>query len=98
MEFRHRSWTEARDLLRDQGIAWCVAETDDKDPAPEDLSWTPAGYLRLRKTAYSDEELQAWADRIRPALADGADVFCYLKHEEEGFGPKMAKKLGAMVG
>ena len=57
MEFRHPSWTEARELLLSQGIAWCVAETDDKDPGPDDLSWEPAGYLRLRKTEYTDEEL-----------------------------------------
>ena len=93
MEFRHPSWTEARELLLSQGIAWCVAETDDKDPEPDDLSWEPAGYLRLRKTEYTDDELKAWAARIRPALAAGSDVFCYFKHEDEGASPKMAKRL-----
>jgi uncharacterized protein YecE (DUF72 family) len=93
MEFRHPSWTEARDLLLAQGVAWCVAETDEKDPGPEDLSWAPAGYLRLRKTEYTDDELRAWADRIGPAIDAGADVFCYLKHEEGGASPKMAKRL-----
>jgi uncharacterized protein YecE (DUF72 family) len=93
MEFRHPSWVEARDLLRDQGIAWCVAQTDDKDPEAGDLSWVPAGYLRLRKTEYSDEELQEWAARIRSALDKGGDVFTYFKHEDEGASPKMAKRL-----
>jgi uncharacterized protein YecE (DUF72 family) len=93
MEFRHPSWTEARDLLLDQGVAWCVAETDEQDPKPEDLSWEPVGYLRLRKTEYSDEELKEWASRIGPALEAGADVFCYFKHEDEGASPKMAKRL-----
>ena len=37
MEFRHPSWNEARELLRSQGVAWCVAETDEQDPSPEDL-------------------------------------------------------------
>ena len=87
MEFRHASWFEAKDLLKSQGVAWCVAETDDKDPKPEDLSWEPAGYLRLRKTEYDDAELQTWAERIRPALEGGADVFCYFKHEDEGASP-----------
>jgi uncharacterized protein YecE (DUF72 family) len=98
MEFRDDSWREARDLLRSQGVAWCVAETDDKDPSPEDLSWEPAGYLRLRKTEYSDEELAAWAKRIGPALEAGAEVFCYFKHEDEGASPKMAKRLEDMLG
>ncbi len=93
MEFRDDSWREARDLLRSQGVAWCVAETDDKDPSPEDLSWEPAGYLRLRKTEYTDDELASWAGRIGPALDAGAEVFCYFKHEDEGASPKMAKRL-----
>ena len=97
MEFRHPSWSEARELLLEQGMAWCVAETDDQDPCPEDLSWEPAGYLRLRKTEYSDEELATWADRIRTALDAGSDVFTYFKHEDDAFGPKMAKRLENIV-
>jgi uncharacterized protein YecE (DUF72 family) len=97
MEFRHPSWREARDLLLEQGIAWCVAETDEQDPGPEDLSWEPFGFLRLRKTEYSDQELGAWAGRIGPALEAGQDVYCYLKHEDEGASTKMADRLGALV-
>ena len=97
MEFRHASWLEARDLLRDQGVAWCVAQTDEKDPTPEEISWDPAGYFRLRKTEYTDDELTAWAERIGTALAGGADVFCYFKHEDEGASPKMAKRLEATL-
>ncbi len=93
MEFRHASWAEARDTLLARGVAWCVAETDEKDPRPEDLSWEPVGYLRLRKTEYTDEELATWAGRIRPALDAGASVYCYFKHEDEGASPKMAKRL-----
>ena len=93
MEFRHPSWSEARELLLSQGIAWCVAETDEKDPGPDDLSWEPAGYLRLRKLEYTDDELKAWAAKIRPALDAGSDVFCYFKHEEEGASPQQAKRL-----
>jgi uncharacterized protein YecE (DUF72 family) len=98
MEFRHPSWIEARDLLLSQGVAWCVAETDEKDPGPDELSWEPAGYLRLRKTGYTDDELTAWAARIRPALAAGSDVFCYFKHEDEGASPKMAERLRTALG
>jgi uncharacterized protein YecE (DUF72 family) len=93
MEFRHPSWKESRDLLRERGLAWCVAETDDHDPSPEDLSWEPAGYLRLRKTEYAENELRAWAGRIGPALDAGATVFTYFKHEDEGASPKLAKRL-----
>jgi uncharacterized protein YecE (DUF72 family) len=98
MEFRHPSWRDARDLLLEQGVAWCVAETDEQDPGPDDLSWEPFGFLRLRKTEYSDEELKAWAERIAPALEAGHDVYCYFKHEDEGASPKMANRLTDAVG
>ena len=98
MEFRHPSWKEARELLLSQGVAWCVAETDTQDPGPDDLSWEPAGYLRLRKTEYTDDELKAWAARIGPAVEAGHDVFVYFKHEGEGASPKMAKRLEEILG
>ena len=88
MEFRHASWNEAKDLLRDQGIARCVAETDERDPKPEELSWEPVGYLRLRKTEYGDEELEGGRKGSGPALESGADIFCYFKHEEDGVRPE----------
>jgi len=97
MEFRHASWVEARELLLDQGVAWCVAETDEKDPGPDDLSWEPFGFLRLRKTEYSDEELASWAGRIRPALEAGNDVYCYFKHEDDGASTAMADRLRATL-
>ena len=97
MEFRHPSWGEARDFLHEQGIAWCVAETDEKDPGPDDLSWEPYGYLRLRKTEYTEDELAGWAERIGPALGAGGDVYCCFKHEGEGMSPRMAKTLEALV-
>ena len=97
MEFRHPSWKEARELLLSQGVAWCVAETDTQDPGPDDLSWEPAGYLRLRKTDYTDEELKGWAARIDPAVQAGHDVFVYFKHEDEGASTKMAKRLETIL-
>ena len=98
MEFRHPSWAAARDALLERSVAWCVAETDDKDPKPEDLSWEPVGYLRLRKTEYSDEELATWAERIRPALDAGGTVFTYFKHEDEGASPEDGEAAGSDAG
>jgi uncharacterized protein YecE (DUF72 family) len=93
MEFRHDSWAAARERLLSAGVGWCVAETDDKDPRPEDLSWEPVGYLRLRKTEYSDDELAVWAERIGAALSTDATIYCYFKHEDLGASPQMAKRL-----
>ena len=95
-EFRHPSWEEARELLAAQGVAWCVAETDEN--ARSALSWEPFGYLRLRKTEYSDDEVKEWAGLIGPALEGGNDVYCYFKHEDEGMSPQMAKRLETLLG
>jgi uncharacterized protein YecE (DUF72 family) len=97
MEFRHPSWDEAWPLLAESGIARCVADTDEREVAEDGLSWQPFGYLRLRRTEYSDAALGIWAGRIRAALDGGSDVYCYFKHEDSAAGPRMALRLGAMV-
>jgi uncharacterized protein YecE (DUF72 family) len=94
-EFRTASWEEARDVLTSQGVAWCVAETDENPRGAS--SWEPFGYLRLRKTEYSDDDIKEWAGLIGPALADGHDVYCYFKHEDEGMSPQMALRLEEML-
>jgi uncharacterized protein YecE (DUF72 family) len=98
MEFRHESWAAARDLLADQGVAWCVAETDETTGAREAFTAEPFGYLRLRKEEYAEEELTAWAEMIGKAAADGRDVYCFLKHEEKGAGPRFAETLARLLG
>src|SRR4051812_14746072 len=95
MEFRHPSWLEARPILAAQGVAWCSAETDEKEP--DEPSWAPFGYLRLRKTEYTDDELHKWAERISPALADGHDVYVYFKHEDGAASAKSAVRLQEML-
>src|SRR6185436_14365143 len=95
MEFRHPSWLEARPILAAQGVAWCSAETDDKEA--DEPSWEPFGYLRLRKTEYTDDELHKWAERISPALADGRDVYVYFKHEDGAASAKWAVQLQEML-
>jgi uncharacterized protein YecE (DUF72 family) len=98
-EFRHETWNtdEVRDLLRTHDAAWCVADTDEI-PCTFARTARDFAYLRLRKTAYEDEELAGWAKQIREALADGVDVYCYFKHKDESRGVHFAQSLGAMLG
>jgi uncharacterized protein YecE (DUF72 family) len=96
-EFRHPSWAEAASLLADRGVAWCVADTDEA-PAPEGpLPAAPLAYVRLRRARYGEDELLGWARRIGAALASGADVYCYVKHEEGAAGPALAARLRELV-
>jgi uncharacterized protein YecE (DUF72 family) len=96
-EFRHPSWTEARPILRDQGAAWCVAETDATEADALPPIEPPFGFLRLRKEAYKDEELRRWADRIGNAIGEGLDVFAYLKHEEGVAAPRHAERIASLL-
>ena len=50
-------------------------------------------YLRLREPPYNKAALAGWAERIRPLLADGIDVYCFFKHEEEPQAPRYAERL-----
>jgi uncharacterized protein YecE (DUF72 family) len=97
MEFRHDSWRQAWPLLAERGIARCVADTDDAAALPEQLTWQPFGYLRLRRAAYDDAQLAVWAERIGSALAAGGDVYCYFKHEDSAAGPRMAQRLERLL-
>jgi uncharacterized protein YecE (DUF72 family) len=96
-EFRHGSWSEAREILASQRAAWCIAETDEQSSPAGPLPAEPFVYLRLRKTHYDDEEIAGWAARISDALQREADVFCYFKHEEKGVGPIWAERLAELV-
>lgn len=97
MEFRHPSWEEGRDLLAEQGVAWVVAETDDR-PAPDgEPPADPFAYVRLRRTRYDEDELRAWAGRLRPVLTAGRDAYVYFKHEGHGDAPAFARRLGELL-
>jgi len=92
VEFRHASWfdDEVFETLRAQGAALCVADTGEEPVAPL-VATTDWGYLRLRRENFSDDELRDWAKRIREQ--PWSDAFVFLKHEEEGKGPKLAARL-----
>ena len=98
MEFRHPSWFEPAllEVLRTRRSALCFVERDDPEGEDEPLevpfdATAGFGYLRLRKSDYSDDELRGWLERIRAQPWDVAYV--YFKHEDEGVAPKLARRL-----
>ncbi|HUK64807.1 MAG TPA: DUF72 domain-containing protein, partial [Dongiaceae bacterium] len=92
VEFRHATWfdDEVFELLRARGAALCVADTGEEPAAPL-VATTDWGYLRLRREDFSAEELRDWAGRVRQQ--PWTDAFVFLKHEEEGKGPRLAAQL-----
>lgn len=92
-EVRHPSWhtEETYQLLRSHQTALVMAETEKEAP-PEAITANFA-YLRLRKEDYTPSELATWRKRIDGWLGQGMDVFVYLKHEDEGKAPALARRL-----
>ena len=60
------------------------------------MATAPWGYLRLRRADYGDDDLRAWAERIRQQSWD--DVYLFFKHEDEGTGPKLAARFLELAG
>ena len=92
-EVRHASWytEETYQLLRKFDTALCLAETDET--APPDVVTAGFTYVRLRREEYSAKELAAWRKRFDGWNKQGVDVYCYVKHEDAGKGPKYARQL-----
>ena len=91
-EFRHESWfdDETFDLLRERDCALVVSDTDEK-PLTEIISTARWGYLRLRRTAYEENDLIEWMKRVQDQK--WKDAFVFFKHEDEGVGPKLAAQF-----
>ena len=99
LEFRHESWhdEDVFAALRERNAALCISHADEDASALETpfVATADWAYLRLRKDAYGEGDLESWAERIR---AQGwGDVFVFFKHEDEGTGPKLAKRFEAIA-
>ncbi len=83
LDLRHESW---------DGV--------DVAPAVRVSDWeadAPFRYLRFREPPHSEDELAALAERIRPLLAAGVDVFAYFRHEDAPAAPAYAARLLELV-
>jgi uncharacterized protein YecE (DUF72 family) len=81
-DFRHGSW---------EGIE---TELPPNAVRVDDLTGSaPFRYLRFREPPHDEDELRGWADRLRPLLADGIEIYAFFKHEEEPSAPRYAERL-----
>jgi uncharacterized protein YecE (DUF72 family) len=75
---------------------------DDADVAPAVRvnDWeadAPFRYLRFREPPYSEQDLEAFAARIRALLGEGIDVFAYFRHEDVPTAPAYAERLLELI-
>ena len=92
-EFRHESWKDPAvyDALRARDMAWVSADTEDSGGDEPIVSTAPWGYLRLRRPDYGDADLARWAEAV--AATGWERAFAFFKHEDEGAGPRLAKRF-----
>ena len=98
MELQHGSWhdDEVYGMLAAAGATLCATDLDDRDQP--DLRLTgPAIYLRLRRSAYPDSDLAAWAARLSAFLDDGTDCYVFLRHDDTGVAALRALELAALT-
>ncbi|MFV2061999.1 MAG: DUF72 domain-containing protein [Chloroflexota bacterium] len=99
LELPHPSWDadEVHAQLRDHGVSLVATDWDDR--AEPDLRRIGSFlYLRLRRAAYSEADLQRWAQRLEPFIADGMDAFVFLRHDQDGTSALQAERLIRLVG
>ena len=95
MEFQHGSWhvDDTFALLEARGAVLCATDLDDPPEPPTIRVTGPFLYLRLRRTTYRDDELDAWAARLAPFLDAGLDAYAFFRHDETGISPGRAMDL-----
>ncbi|MBX3461787.1 MAG: DUF72 domain-containing protein [Planctomycetes bacterium] len=91
-EFAHASWfaDDALQALRERDAALVLSDRDDA-PEPEFADTASWAYLRLRRTAYTDDDLRRWRDALR--TRGFASVFLFFKHEDSCAGPALARRF-----
>jgi uncharacterized protein YecE (DUF72 family) len=92
------AWATSEVLNRmDAAGATLVASDTDERPSTAVPDVGPVAYVRLRRAVYSPDELDAWADRLAKAAADGRDAYAFLKHDDAATGPALASDLRGRI-
>lgn len=95
--FRSATWMipEIYDILTRHGRCLGLEDMDDS-PIDEITATTSWGYLRLRRSEYSDEDLARWAEKVTSQRWERAYVF--FKHEAEAKAPQLAMRFRELTG
>jgi len=83
--------------LEDHDATLVVVDSDAEREARAPLTVGPLAYVRLRRQRYDRAALEAWADRLAKVQADGRDSYVYVKHDDQGDGPRYARRLTELL-
>ena len=102
LEVRHPSWISDRlfAILEEHNMAFCISDTAGRYPCHEavtaDFLYVRLhGSKKLYASDYSEEELQAWAQKIRQW---GKDTYLYFDNDFGGYAVRNAKRLKEILG
>jgi uncharacterized protein YecE (DUF72 family) len=103
-EVRHESYfrEEFYDILRRHRCGFVVADTAGKFPYAEEVT-ADFVYVRLHgsrqlyASSYTDEELDAWAAKLRRWRSGGRDVYVYFDNDIKTHAPYDAMRLAERV-
>jgi uncharacterized protein YecE (DUF72 family) len=100
LEAQHPSWAadETFEALRAAGAVLCTTDLDDQEETPDIRRTGSFLYLRLRRSTYTEAELDAWARRLVPFLDDGLDAYVLFRHDEDGTSALRAEGFASRVG
>ena len=102
LEVRHKSWLNDSVLtkLEEHGVAFCISDTAGLYPYEEAVT-ADFIYIRLHGSRklyasdYREDELQAWAKKIRQWKRD---TYIYFDNDFGGYAPKNATRLKEILG
>ena len=103
-EVRHPSYfvPEFFALLRKHRTGYVIADTAGKWTLREEVT-APFVYVRLHGSRvlygsdYTEDELAAWATRVRRWRSEGRDVYVYFDNDQHAYAPHDARALARMV-
>lgn len=96
-EFRSPTWLtpEIFDLLRCRDYSLCTPDSDE-NPATEIIGTASWGYLRLRRSDYTQTDLSRWRERLE--AEPWKKAYVYFKHEDSVKGLENAAQFRKLKG
>lgn len=101
VELRDPTWLhdDVFEVLRRHAVALCVHDLLPSHPFELTADWTyvrfhgPDAIAHPYHGAYGAGRLRAWADRLRPLLDEGRDVYAYFNNDWDGHAVRDAAVL-----
>ena len=104
IEVRHDSWLHDAffELLRQNNMAFVIADSGNRYPSDDRVTANFVylrfhGNVKLYATDYREEELQAYAGKMRNWLKEGKEIWAFFNNDFEGFAVKNANELKRLL-